>query len=162
MINLIREELDKENPDWLSISNMAQKLFIEANKPNILGIRDNIINVVKVADHNVSDVIEILEPVFTNAKVIGVGGYKSLTVPAGVKEIKKYPDETIIVVTDRDALLKHLGNYQYFRCSISNRYSKERSVVKWTNVDTGELTNFFPDELKMLIREHKLNEILNE
>lgn len=162
MINLIREELDKENPDWLSISNMAQKLFIEANKPNILGIRDNIINVVKVADHNVSDVIEILEPVFTNAKVIGVGGYKALTVPAGVKEIKKYPDETIIVVTDRDALLKHLGTYQFFRCSISNRYSKERSVVKWTNVDTGELTNFFPDELKMLIREHKLNEILNE
>lgn len=160
MIDLIKEEIKKDNPDWLLISNLSQKIYLESNKANLLGIRENVINLVKVGAHGVSDVVDLLEPIFPG-KVIGVGGYKAMTVNAGVKVLKARKDnETMIIVTDRDALIKHLGPHQFFRCHIGNQYN-ENKIVKWTNVDTGEVTSFEPSELKAMIREQKINEILN-
>lgn len=161
MIDLIREEIKKDNPDWLLISNLSQKIYLESNKANLLGIRENVINLVKVGAHGVSDVVDLLKPIYPG-KVIGVGGYKAMTVNAGVKVLKARKDnETMIIVTDRDALIKHLGPHQFFRCHITNQYSKNKIVVKWTNVDTGEIISFEPSELKSMIREQKINEILN-
>jgi len=160
MIDLIKEEIKKDNPDWLLISNLSQKIYLESNKANLLGIRENVINLVKVGAHGVSDVVDLLEPIFSG-KVIGVGGYRAMTVNAGVKVLKtRKENETIIIVTDRDALIKHLGPHQFFRCHIGNQYNKNK-MVKWTNVDTGEVTSFEPSELKSMIREQKINEILN-
>ena len=174
MIDLIREEIKKDNPDWLLISNLSQKIYLESNKANLLGIRENVINLVKVGAHGVGDVVDLLEPIYPG-KVIGVGGYRAMTVNAGVKLVKaRGENETMIIVTDRDALIKHLGPHQFFRCNISNKWpasanhpglfkneSKEKTIVKWTNVDTGEITSFEPSELKSMIREQKINEILN-
>ena len=161
MIDLIREEIKKDNPDWLLISNLSQKLYLESNKANLLGIRENIINLVKVGTHGVGDVVDLLKPIFPG-NVIGVGGYASMTVNAGVKVLKARKDnETMIIVTDRDALIKHLGPHQFFRCNIQNQYNNNKITVKWTNVDTGEITTFEPSELKSMIREQKINEILN-
>jgi len=165
MIDLIREEIKKDNPDWLLISNLSQKIYLESNKANLLGIRENVINLVKVGAHGVGDVVDLLKPIYPG-KVIGVGGYKAMTVNAGVKVLKARKDnETMIIVTDRDALIKHLGPHQFFRCNISNKWpaseTKEKTIVKWTNVDTGEITTFEPSELKSMIREQKINEILN-
>jgi hypothetical protein len=160
MIDLIKEEIKKDNPDWLLISNLSQKIYLESNKANLLGIRENVINLVKVGAHGVGDVVDLLEPIFPG-KVIGVGGYRAMTVNAGVKVLKTRKDnETMIIVTDRDALIKHLGPHQFFRCHIGNQYNKNK-MVKWTNVDTGEITSFEPIELKSMIREQKINEILN-
>ena len=160
MIDLIKEEIKKDNPDWLLISNLSQKIYLESNKANLLGIRENVINLVKVGAHGVGDVVDLLEPIFPG-KVIGVGGYRAMTVNAGVKVLKtRKENETIIIVTDRDALIKHLGPHQFFRCHIGNQYNKNK-MVKWTNVDTGEVTSFEPSELKSMIREQKINEILN-
>ena len=160
MIDLIKEEIKKDNPDWLLISNLSQKIYLESNKANLLGIRENVINLVKVGAHGVSDVVDLLEPIFPG-KVIGVGGYRAMTVNAGVKVLKtRKENETIIIVTDRDALIKHLGPHQFFRCHIGNQYNKNK-MVKWTNVDTGEVTSFEPSELKSMNREQKINEILN-
>ncbi len=161
MIDLIKEEIKKDNPDWLLISNLSQKIYLESNKANLLGIRENVINLVKVSVHGVGDVVDLLKPIFPG-KVIGVGGYAAMTVNAGVKLLKARKDnETIIIVTDRDALIKHLGPHQFFRCNIADKYSDKRTTVKWTNVDTGEITSFEPSELKSMIREQKINEILN-
>lgn len=160
MIDLIKEEIKKDNPDWLLISNLSQKIYLESNKANLLGIRENVINLVKVGAHGVSDVVDLLEPIYPG-KVIGVGGYAAMTVNAGVKLVKaRSENETMIIVTDRDALIKHLGPHQFFRCHIGNQYNKNK-MVKWTNVDTGEVTSFEPSELKSMIREQKINEILN-
>ena len=160
MIDLIKEEIKKDNPDWLLISNLSQKIYLESNKANLLGIRENVINLVKVGAHGVGDVVDLLKPIYPG-KVIGVGGYKAMTVNAGVKVLKARKDnETMIIVTDRDALIKHLGPHQFFRCHIGNQYNKNK-MVKWTNVDTGEVTSFEPSELKSMIREQKINEILN-
>lgn len=160
MIDLIKEEIKKDNPDWLLISNLSQKIYLESNKANLLGIRENVINLVKVGAHGVGDVVDLLEPIYPG-KVIGVGGYRAMTVNAGVKVLKaRKENETIIIVTDRDALIKHLGPHQFFRCHIGNQYNKNK-MVKWTNVDTGEVTSFEPSELKSMIREQKINEILN-
>ncbi len=161
MIDLIREEIKKDNPDWLLISNLSQKIYLESNKANLLGIRENVINLVKVGAHGVGDVVDILEEVFPG-KVIGVGGYRSMTVNAGAKLVRERKEnQTMIIVTDRDALIKHLGPHQFFRCNIADKYSDKRTTVKWTNVDTGEVTSFEPSELKSMIREQKINEILN-
>lgn len=163
MIDLIKEEIKKDNPDWLLISNLSQKLYLESNKANLLGIRENVINLVKVAAHGVGDVVDLLETTFTG-KVIGVGGYRAMTVNKGVKVLnERKENETIIVVTDRDALIKHLGPHQFFRCSISSKsttFGETKKMVKWTNVETGDITNFEPSELKSMIREQKINEIL--
>jgi hypothetical protein len=161
MIDLIKEEIKKDNPDWLLISNLSQKIYLESNKANLLGIRENIINLVKVGTHVVGDVIDLLEPIYPG-KVIGVGGYIAMTVNAGAKLVRKRGEnETMIIVTDRDALIKHLGPHQFFRCNIANQYNNNKITVKWTNVDTGEITSFEPKELKSMIREQKINEILN-
>ena len=96
MIDLIREEIKKDNPDWLLISNLSQKLYLESNKANLLGIRENIINLVKVGAHGVSDVVDLLEPIYPG-KVIGVGGYSAMTVNAGAKLVKaRGENETMI------------------------------------------------------------------
>jgi hypothetical protein len=84
MIDLIREEIKKDNPDWLLISNLSQKLYLESNKANLLGIRENIINLVKVGAHGVSDVVDLIEPIYPG-KVIGVCGYRAMTVNEGAK-----------------------------------------------------------------------------
>jgi hypothetical protein len=34
-------------------------------------------------------------------------------------------------------------------------------MIKWTNVDSGEVIDFEPTDIKSMIKEHKLNEILN-
>jgi len=161
MIDLIKEEIKKDNPDWLLISNLSQKIYLESNKANLLGIRENIINLVKVGAHGVGDVVDLLEPIYPG-KVIGVGGYRAMTVNAGAKLVRaRGENETMIIVTDRDALIKHLGPHQFFRCNIANQYNNNKITVKWTNVDTGEITSFEPKELKSMIREQKINEILN-
>lgn len=116
MVDLIKQEINKDNPDWLLISNLAQKLYLESNKPNLLGIREGVINLVKVSAHGVGDVVDMLEPIFPG-KVIGVGGYRAMTVPAGVKLVSaRGENQTMIIVTDRDALIKHLGPHTFFRC----------------------------------------------
>lgn len=161
MIDSIKQEIKKDNPDWLLISNLAQKLYLESNKPNLLGIREGVINLVKVGAHGVGDVVDLLEPIFPG-KVIGVGGYRAMTVNAGAKLVRaRGENQTMIIVTDRDALIKHLGPHTFFRCSIANKYSKQTTMTKWTNVETGEITTFEPSELKSMIRDQKINEILN-
>jgi len=120
-----------------------------------------VINLVKVGAHGVSDVVDMLEPIFPG-KVIGVGGYRAMTVNAGVKLVRaRGENQTMIIVTDRDALIKHLGPHTFFRCHIANQYNNKKEVVKWTNVDTGEITTFESSELKSMIRDQKINEILN-
>ena len=164
-VEIIKSEVGKENPDWLLISNLAQKLYLESNKPNLLGIREGVINLVKVSAHGVGDVVDMLEPIFPG-KVIGVGGYRAMTVPAGVKLVSaRGENQTMIIVTDRDALIKHLGPHTFFRCNIKNNFDhktqKHYSTVKWTNVDNGEVHSFGGSELKSMIRDQKINEILN-
>jgi hypothetical protein len=161
MIDLIREEIKKDNPDWLLISSLSQKIYLESNKANLLGIRVNMINHVKVGKYNGGDIFGILGNVFPETKIIIVGGY-GITVTEAVKIIKKLePNETIIIINDRDALIKHLGTHQSFKCNIQNQYNNNKIMVKWTNVETGEITKFEPSELKAMIREQKINEILN-
>lgn len=161
MIDLIKEEIKKDNPDWLLISNLSQKIYLESNKANLLGIRVNMINHVKVGKYNGGNVVDILRNVFPETKIIVVGGY-GRTVTEAIKIIKKLdPNETVIIVNDRDALIKHLGTHQSFKCSILNKYTDKKIMVKWTNVETGEVTSFEPTELKSMIREQKINEILN-
>ena len=157
MIDSIKEEINKDNPDWLLISNLAKKIYHESNKPEFLGIRVGMINHIKVSNYSGGDVVGILGNIFTDTKIINVGGY-GLTVPDGVKIIKnRKPNETLIVVNDRDALIKHLGVYQSFRCSLSSKGDK----VKWTNVDSGLITNFDVNNMVVLLRDFKLDEILN-
>ena len=72
MIDLIREEIKKDNPDWLLISNLSQKLYLESSKPNLLGIREGIINLVKVGAHGVGDVVDLLEPIFPGKVIVAI------------------------------------------------------------------------------------------
>ena len=157
MIESIKEEINKDNPDWLLVSNLAKKIYHESNKPEFLGIRVGMINHIKVSKHSGGDVVGILGNIFTDIKIINVGIY-GLTVPDTLKIIKnRKPNETLIVVNDRDALIKHLGVHQSFRCSLSSKGDK----VKWTNVDNGLVTNFDVNNMIALLRDFKLDEILN-
>ena len=160
MINLIKDEIKKDNPDWLLISNLAKKVYHESNKPDFLGIRVGMINHIKVGKYSGGDVVGILGNIFTDTKIINVGGY-GLTVPDGVKIIKERKEnETLIIVNDRDALIKHLGVYQSFRCSVISLGSY-KNKFKWTNGESGLVTNFDTDNLRLLLRDYKLDEILN-
>jgi hypothetical protein len=126
MKDLIKEEINKDNPDWILISNLAQKMYLESNKPNVLGIREGVINLIRVSEHGVGDILDLLEPIFRD-KVIGVGGYRAMTVNAAVKLVRaRAENQTMIIVSDRDALVKHLDTYQLFRCHIGNRYNKDK------------------------------------
>ena len=157
MINSIKDEINKDNPDWLLISNLAKKIYHESNKPDFLGIRVGMINHIKVGKYSGGDVVGILGNIFTDTKIINVGRY-GLTVTDGVKIIKQRKEnETLIIVNDRDALIKHLDIHQSFRCSLSSKGDK----VKWTNVDNGLVTNFDVNNMTALLRDFKLDEILN-
>jgi hypothetical protein len=152
MIDIIKEEINKENPDWLLISNLSKKIYHQSNKPKFLGIRENMINHVKVGKYCDADVTKILKYIFPEICIIQVGTYGD-SVPVGITKIKEHQGETIIVVNEKDALVKHLGVHQSFRCSINGK-------IRWTDVDTGLVTII--DNLSALLRDYKISEILKD
>ncbi len=165
MINEIREELDKEKPDWLKISDLSKKMYVSSNKVSFLGIRENMINLVKVSQYNITHVYESLSKAYPNNEILVIGGWGngSLTVTTAVKRLKELTNETVIIVSCKDALIKHLESNAYltFRCHVKNRYSNgNEDILVWTNLETGEIREFKPADVVSLVRDYKLDSLL--
>jgi mRNA-degrading endonuclease RelE of RelBE toxin-antitoxin system len=168
MKELIQIELDNDNPDWLKISKMAEKMYILGNKRHdFLGIRENMFNLVKVSERNINEVYDILVNAYPNTSVLLVGGYgrnrKNLNVPQAVKELKKI--ESGIIVSCKDAFTKHLSDkpYMKFNSNIkSNLYKIKQNdyTFVWKNLEAGETVEFTPGTLVSLMRDYKLNSLL--
>lgn len=165
MKELIQIELDNDNPDWLKISKMAEKMYILGNKRHdYLGIRENMFNLVNVSAHNINDVYDVLVKAYPKTKVFLVGGYgeENLNVPQAAKEFKKI--ESGIIVSCKEALLKHLGDkpYMKFKSKLYSIQSPSKSeyTFVWTNLEAGETVEFTPSTLASLMRDYKLNSLL--
>jgi hypothetical protein len=166
MKELIQIELDNDNPDWLKISKMAEKMYILGNKRHdYLGIRENMFNLVKVSENNIEDVYSILVKIYPNTNILLVGGWRSgnnLTVTKAVKELKKI--ESGIIVSCKDSLIKHLSDkpYMIFSSHIKSSYASKsnESKVVWRNLEAGETVEFTPSTLVSLMRDYKLNSLL--
>ena len=174
MIDLIRQELEKESPDWLKISDLSKKMYIESNIViyNYLGIRENMINLVKVNNYSVTDVSEVLKMVYPKTNIIMVGGayistgYRGgITVAKAVKEINEINNETVIIVSCKEHLDKYLKDKTYltFKCSIQKKYNLDKTdykFIQWTNTETNIVHKFYGSEVINLARDSKLEEIL--
>lgn len=168
MKELIQIELDNDNTDWLKISKMVEKMYILGNKRHdYLGIRENMFNLVNVSAHNINDVYDVLVKAYPKTKVFLVGGYgeENLNVPQAAKEFKKI--ESGIIVSCKEALLKHLGDKPYMKFksniksnNIKSKVSKSEYTFVWKNLEAGETVEFTPSTLASLMRDYKLNSLL--
>lgn len=164
MKELIQIELDNENPDWLKISKMAEKMYIAGNKRHdYLGIRENMFNLVKVSEYNIQDVYDILEKIYPNTNILLIGGWrdkKNLTVTQAVKELKKIDNG--IIVSCKDSLIKHLADkpYMMFNSHVKSTFTEPEPIFVWRNLEAGEKVEFTSSNITSLMRDYKLNSLL--
>lgn len=163
MKELIQKELDSDNTDWLKISKIAEKMYVSENKRHdYLGIRENMFNLVKVSEHNVKDVYNVLVKIYPNTTVLLVGGWgdNNLTVTKAVKKLKEIDNG--IIVSCKDSLIKHLSDKPYMKFSshIKSNYATNETKFIWKNLDDGETVEFTTDNITSLMRDYKLSSLL--
>jgi len=171
---LILQQLENENPDWLLVSNLAKKLYIQNSKTNTLGFKKGHINVVRCSDVNIGDISKLLRDCFTSDEYvfIAVGGWRRNDgiLNMDVTKLKKvvstlnYEDKYIIIVTDKPAVtlatMKQGIPVNDYQAQFRNKYNKNKDTTfRIQNEDVN--INCKMDELRSHLRDLALTELLN-
>lgn len=164
----IQTELDKENPNWLMISDLAKKLYLTEQQTNSLGLKKGVVNIIKSAEFNCEIVLDELHKCFDSSEYVWllVGSYKGMTVTKFNKIIStlNYQDKYVIVVTNKEQVLTNLNKAgiqcMLYNASIRNRYDKEKTTL--FRIKGGDIDIKCPlTEIKSHIRDNQLNMLLN-
>ena len=169
----IQTELDKENPNWLMISDLAKKLYLTEQQTNSLGLKKGVVNIIKSTQFNCERVLDELHKCFDSSEYVWllVGSYKGMTVTKFNKIIStlNYQDKYVIVVTNKEQVFTNLNKAgiqcMLYNASIRNRYDKEKNRaasiplfrIKGGDVDIKCLLT----EIKSHIRDNQLNMLLD-
>jgi hypothetical protein len=136
MRDTISNELLKENPDWLLISNLAKQIHMSQLQTNPLGFKRGVINIIKCGDHNVRPVYEELTSTFDtdDYHLIEIGGWGGMTVTGFNKLLPKLDmSKYILVVTNKDQVFSN-SSIKGYQCNIykglmSNKYNREKETT---------------------------------
>lgn len=173
---VIIEQLQQEKPDWLLISNLAKKIYLDNSKTNTLGFKKGSINVVKCSDTNITDIVTLLRDCFNSEEYvfINVGGWgrrlEGIT-HMDVTKLKKalptlnYENKYIVIVTDKPAVmlscLKAGLTVNDYQAQFRNKYDRKKDTY-FRITNSNDITiNCKMDELRAHIRDLALTELLN-
>lgn len=172
---VILEQLQLENPDWLLISNLAKKIYLDNSKKNTLGFKKGSINIVKCSDNNITDIVSILKDCFNSEEYvfISVGGWGKLEgiTRMDVTKLKKslpalsYEDKYIVIVTNKPAVmlscLKAGLTVNDYQAQIRNKYDRNKDT--YFRIINSDGINIYckMSELRVHIRDLALTELLN-
>jgi hypothetical protein len=168
MIDNIKTELEKPNPDWLLISNMAKDMYLKSQQTNSLGLKKGVVNIIKASEYNCAEVVNGLKKCFTTAEYeyILVGGYSGMTVTKFNKLIPtlNYTEKYIIVVTNKDQVYPNLTKAGIecvlYNAGLRNKYDRDKTTmfhIKGQDVDIKCPVT----EIQMHLRDNALEMLLN-
>lgn len=168
MIDNIKTELEKSNPDWLLISNMAKDMYLKSQQTNSLGLKKGVVNIIKASEYNCSEVVNGLKKCFTTTEYeyLLVGGYSGMTVTKFNKLIPtlNYNEKYIIVVTNKDQVYPNLNKVGIecvlYNAGLRNKYDRDKTTmfhIKGPDVDIKCPVT----EIQMHLRDNALEMLLN-
>lgn len=168
MIDNIKTELEKPNPDWLVISNLAKDMYLKSQQTNSLGLKKGVVNIIKSSEYNCADIVNSLKKCFTTTEYefILVGGYSGMTVTKFNKLIPtlNYNEKYIAVVTNKDQVYPNLTKAGIecvlYNAGLRNKYDSDKTTmfnIKGPDVDI----KCSVDEIQMHLRDNALEMLLN-
>jgi hypothetical protein len=168
MIDNIKTELEKPNPDWLLISNLAKDMYLKSQQTNSLGLKKGVVNIIKASEYNCAEIVSSLKKCFTTTEYeyILVGGYSGMTVTKFNKLIStlNYNEKYIIVVTNKDQVYPNLTKAGIecvlYNAGLRNKYDRDKTTtfhIKGPDVDIKCPVT----EIQMHLRDNALEMLLN-
>ena len=169
MIDKIKEELSKESPDWLLISNMALEIHNSSLESNFFRFKKGKLNVIRSSEYNCDNVLEAIQGSMNTDEYeyLLVGSWKGMTVTKYNSMIDKLSeimhDKFVVIVTCKDqvtsnSLKKGLMINQY-SATLRNKYDKNKPTTIQIKGDGFELSCKL-DDFKQHVRDLKLEDIL--
>lgn len=164
MRDTISNELLKDKPDWLLISDIAKKIHFSELQSNPLGFKRGAINIIKCGENNVDPIYDELNATFDSDeyRIIAVGGWSGMTV-TNFNKLKFDDSKFTIVVTNKDQVFNNC-TMKKLQCNIykglmNNKYNREKeTTIQIRNEDINIKCSL--GELKSVIRDISLKSIL--
>ena len=168
MIDNIKEELEKSNPDWLLISNLAKDMYLKSQQTNSLGLKKGVVNIIKASEHNCDKILKNLKSCFntTDYEFVLVGGYAGMTVTKFNKLIStlSYNEKYIVVITNKDQIYPNLTKAGIecilYNAGLRNKYDGSKPTIfhiKGPDIDIKCPVT----EIQMHLRDNALEMLLN-
>ena len=168
MVDSIKTELEKSNPDWLLISNLAKDMYLKSQQTNSLGLKKGVVNIIKASEYNCSVVSESLKSCFNTSEYeyLTVGGYSGMTVTKFNKLMStlNYTDKYLILITNKDQVFANLSRVGVesivYNASIRNKYDRSKETI-FSIKGSGVEIKCPLGEIRKHLRENALEMILN-
>ena len=170
MIDKIKEEINKENPDWLMISRLAMNIHNSTLESNFFRFKKGKLNIIKASEHNCDVVEDVLKDSMgtKDYEFLLVGSYKGMTVTAYNKLIKGLSilvkDKFVVVVTNKDQVVTNSIRegliVNPYKAVIRNKWTKAETTIQIKGEDGFELSCDLSN-FKQQVRDLKLEDILD-
>lgn len=169
MIDKIKEEINKENPDWVKVSKLAMDIHNSTLESNFFRFKKGKLNVIKTSEHNCDVVEEALKDSMgtKDYEFILVGSYKGMTVTKYNKMIRELStlvnDKFVVVVTNKDQVVTNSIRegliVNPYKALIRNKWSKAETTIHIKGED-GFMISCDLENFKQQVRDLKLEDIL--
>lgn len=163
----IQQELLKDNPDWMLISNMAKDIYLQNQQTNSLGLKKGIVNIIKASEYNCDTIHKELKKCFPSSEYqyIEVGSYSGINVTKFNKLIPtlNYTDNYLVIVTNKDQVFANLSKAGIqcvvYNASLRNKWDKDKKTT-FSITGGGISIKCKLDEIQSHIRDNALNLLL--
>lgn len=154
LVEQIKLEISKENPDWLLISNLSKRIAAENSPICPIGFKKGYINFIKVTEYS-SFIDEFIKDIDKSQYRIKYINY--IREIGSIIEETNLDDKFTIFISHKDitSSVSFPMDIPFQRFNGSYSYSKKNYTLR--NNQTKERITFKSGELKSIIRDRKLS-----
>jgi hypothetical protein len=163
----IQQELLKDNPDWMLISNSAKGIYLKEQQTNSLGLKKGVVNIIKASEYNCNTIYNELKKCFNSSEYhyLEVGSYTGITVTNFNRLIPKlnFIDNYLVILTNKDQVFTNLSKLNIqcvvYNASLRNKHDRTKETI--FSIKGGDVDIKCPlSEIQAHIRDNTLNILL--
>jgi hypothetical protein len=161
LINAVKLEINKENPNWMLISNLSRKIANEKTYTCPLGFKKGFINLIKITECSYfEEQIKLNKDLYSIKRINWVD-----EIPSKLNKDEINNKITIIITTNKTLTLskKFPKDIPLQTFNGTNTFDKKQGKWKYImkNNQTNETIKFYNGELLSIIRDRKFNKLFS-
>jgi hypothetical protein len=164
MIKDIKKEINKSEPDWLLVADMAKKIYLTQQQSGPFGFKKGIINLIRLSEYNIDTITKEFKEYNFNIIVDRGRRFYKEKLPT-----INYKDNYTIILSDSDTIMGKLRElnipFNLFRLTVRNKYDyspNRKPVMFYLNNENGQKIKFAKGESKREMRDTSLENLLAE
>lgn len=165
-IKEIKQEINKKEPNWLLIADMAKQMYLSQKQSGPFGFKKGLINVIRMSGYHNSDLIKELKDYDFNI-LVDTGRRFNKEVPNIYLQAQRL-DKYTIVLTENSNLTNTLTQmnipFVLYQITVRNKYTygDNKKPMTFYIKGNGHEFKFAKGESKMQMRDQSLDSLLVE